>query len=473
MGRVAANPYEPFQGMHIHSVALRPIAAAMAVALLLTVVAPVAPRPEPGPVKVRAAETTQAVDGTRDFDVSPDSTHVAIHWAGHPDAVVTASFSTDGNVFSDPTAVDTDDSDDGRDGPASDETYGDLMGVDGVRMVRVHTDRPIARLTVLALDASGPQPLPLGMGAVADGGTTLPPIISRSQWGADESIRFDPAGDEFWPREYSPVQKLVVHHTAGRNNDPDPAATVRAIYYYHAVTRRWFDIGYNYLIDEQGRIYEGRYARDFWNGELPSSDNASGLGVAGGHARYYNQGSMGISLLGNLTSQAPTAAARASLVKLLAWAAAKYHIDPRGASTYVNPNTGVSITTNNIGGHRDYQATGCPGAVLYGLLPAIRNEVAAQVNTWPGQIFNPPRQLLFAAGTYIGRKFSSTGAITATKPYTLTKASSAQTNQWATVPGTGGNWYYVTNGVWAGYWIQGSSRDHGECGATDTAAGVL
>ena len=189
----------------------------------------------------------------------------------------------------------------------------------------------------------------------------------------------DAAGDEQWPREYFPVQKLVVHHTAGRNADPDPAATVRAIYYYHAVTRRWADIGYNYLIDEQGRVYEGRYARDFWNGATPSSDNLAGLGVAAGHTKYYNQGTMGIALLGTFTSQAPTPAAHASLVRMLAWASAKYHIDPTGAALYVNPEPGVTGTQPNIAGHRDYASTACPGGVLYATLPSIRAEVAAHL----------------------------------------------------------------------------------------------
>ena len=443
--------------MRFTSALLRPLTAALAAAMLLAALAPMAPRPEPGPVKVRAAETSEAVHGWRDFEIPPDSTHVAIHWAGHPDAVVTASFSRDGRAFSETSAVEIDDAEDAPDGAASDETYGALMGVDGVRTVRVHTDRPLARVTVLALDAAGPEPTPLGLGAVADGATTLPGVIPRSQWGADESRRFDDAGDEQWPREYSPVQKLVVHHTAGRNADPDPAATVRAIYYYHAVTKRWADIGYNYLIDEAGRVYEGRYARDFWNGATPSSDNLAGLGVAAGHTKYYNQGTMGIALLGTLSSQAPTAAARASLVRMLAWASAKYQINPTGGGLYVNPKSGVTGTQPNIAGHRDYASTACPGGVLYSQLPSIRNEVAAQVNNWPGETFNPQRTLSFAAGTYIGRTFSSTGAITGSKSFTLSSASSAPTDQSATVPLQSGTWYHVTAGVWAGYWIRQSA----------------
>ncbi len=443
--------------MRVLSVVARPLTVALTAALLLGVLAPMAPRPGAGPVKVRAAETTAAVNGTHDFDISPDSTHVAIHWDGHPDAVVTASFSTDGRSFSKPTAVDIEDPSDAPDAPQTSETYGALIGVDHAVVVRVHTDRPLAKLSVLALDAAGPPPPTLGLGAVTDGATTLPPIISRAQWGADESLRFNAAGDEEWPREFFPVQKLVVHHTAGRNADPDPAATVRAIYYYHAVTRRWTDIGYNYLIDEAGRVYEGRYARDFWNGATPSSDNLAGLGVAAGHTKYYNQGTMGIALLGTFTSQAPTAAARASLVRMLAWASGKYHIDPTGSALYVNPDSGVTGTQPNIAGHRDYAATACPGGVLYAELPSIRTDVAALVNNWPVQTFNPQRTLSLAAGTYVGHTFSSTGTVTGSLSSTFASASSAQTDQSATVPLQSGNWFHLTGGALAGYWIQQSS----------------
>jgi hypothetical protein len=442
--------------MRLNSAAVRRFSAATTAALLLAVLAPVAPTPEQGPVKVRASETTHRVEGVRDFAIAASSTHIAIHWAGHPDAAVTASFSTDGTRFSEPAEVELDEG--GNVGPAGDESYGALMGVEGVSVVRVGTDRPLAKVTVLALDAAGDATGQLGLGATAAGVTSVPGVIPRSAWGADESLRFDWAGDELWPREYFPLQKLVVHHTAGRNADPNPAATVRAIYYYHAVTRGWGDIGYSYLIDEAGRVYEGRHARDFWNGATPTSDDVAGLAVAGGHAKYHNQGTMSISLLGTFTTQAPTSAARASLVRMLAWASAKYGINPKGSGTYVNPQTGVTRYTANIGGHRDYQSTGCPGGALYALLPTIRSEVAAQMNTWPGKVFNPQRRLYFAAGTYVGRKFSSTGAITATKSYTLVKASSAPSNGWSTVPVHGGNWYYVTAGVWAGYWVQASSR---------------
>ena len=94
-------------------------------------------------------------------------------------------------------------------------------------------------------------------------------IIPRKTWGADESLRFDAQGKEIWPEAYRPLQKVIIHHTATQNQETDPAATVRAIYYYHAVTLGWGDIGYNFLVDWQGNVYEGRFG---------------GPNVVGGHA---------------------------------------------------------------------------------------------------------------------------------------------------------------------------------------------
>src|SRR6185503_10228821 len=76
----------PAFGMHVKTAIARPLIAALAAAMLLVVVAPMAPTVQPGPVKVTASETTQAVDGSRDFSIPSNSTHVAIHWTGHPDA---------------------------------------------------------------------------------------------------------------------------------------------------------------------------------------------------------------------------------------------------------------------------------------------------------------------------------------------------------------------------------------------------
>jgi hypothetical protein len=72
-------------------------------------------------------------------------------------------------------------------------------------------------------------------------------------------------------------------------------------------------------------------------------------------------------------------------------------------------------------------------------------------------VYSPPETLTFAPGTYVGRKFGASGNITASKPYTLASWSGAPTSQKAPIPNQAGNWYLITAGVWAGYWVQESA----------------
>ncbi|MEV6979416.1 N-acetylmuramoyl-L-alanine amidase [Kitasatospora sp. NPDC093806] len=197
--------------------------------------------------------------------------------------------------------------------------------------------------------------------------------LPRAAWGCDESKRFK-NGVENSPAKYYPLQTLTVHHTDTPNADADPAATVRAIYQYHAVTLDWGDIGYHFLIDEAGRIYEGR-----WSGEdgAPAYD-ANGKVVTAFHTAGFNSGNLGIALLGTLNGQEPTAQARQSLTRLLALAARTHGLDPQARVTYVNPVNGVTKPVDMISGHRDWLATECPGGTMYAALPALRAEVAAE-----------------------------------------------------------------------------------------------
>ncbi|WP_406096253.1 peptidoglycan recognition family protein [Kitasatospora purpeofusca] len=196
--------------------------------------------------------------------------------------------------------------------------------------------------------------------------------LSRAAWGADESKRFK-NGVENSPAKYYPLQTLTVHHTDTPNADPDPAATVRAIYEYHAITNDWGDIGYHFLIDEAGRIYEGR-----WSGDdgIPGFD-ANGNAVTAFHTAGFNSGNLGVALLGTLVNQQPTAKARQSLALVLSLAARTHGLDPQAHVTFVNPVNGVTKPVDLISGHRDWLATDCPGGVFYGTLPALRAEVAA------------------------------------------------------------------------------------------------
>jgi N-acetylmuramoyl-L-alanine amidase-like protein len=194
--------------------------------------------------------------------------------------------------------------------------------------------------------------------------------LSRAAWGADESLRFSPEGEEIMPQTYYPVQTITVHHTATPNADPDPAATVRAIYEMHAVTNTWGDIGYHFLIDEDGRVYEGRFSGD---DGLPAHDTGGDM-VSGAHVGGYNSGNLGIALLGTLGSQSqgPTDASRDSLVALISVLTRIHGIDARGETTFVNPVDGVTADVPVISGHRDWMATECPGDDMYAELAAVR-----------------------------------------------------------------------------------------------------
>ena len=108
-----------------------------------------------------------------------------------------------------------------------------------------------------------------------------PRVIPRAKWGADESFRFARSGKQIWPRTFWPIQKIIVHHTGTQNNDPFPAATIRRIYRDDARLQGLGDISYNFLIDERGRIYEGRYSRPYGPGESPTGEDRNGTCFCG------------------------------------------------------------------------------------------------------------------------------------------------------------------------------------------------
>jgi hypothetical protein len=317
-----------------------------------------------------AYETSAAVASVRTFSLPRPATDVAVHWFGQRAAHVRIAFSPDGVRFGKRRLVLLDELGEGR---RAGETYGAVMSALGARAVRVWSNRPLRRLTILALTDRGPSAQPSLRAFAA---TAQPAVIPRAGWGADESLRFDSTGKEIWPPAFYPVQKVIVHHTATQNSDPDPAATIRSIYYYHAVTQGWGDIGYNFLIDEAGNVYEGRYSRQYAPGESPTGEDLAGNGVTAAHAQGYNSGTVGIALLGTLTNQDATPAARSALERLISWIDSSHGIDPQGGALYTNPVSGLQATFPNIAGHRDVAATECPGGSFYTTLPTIRSAVA-------------------------------------------------------------------------------------------------
>ncbi|MFC5040237.1 N-acetylmuramoyl-L-alanine amidase [Ornithinimicrobium kibberense] len=169
------------------------------------------------------------------------------------------------------------------------------------------------------------------------------------------------------------------------NDDQNPAATVRAIYRYHAVDNGWGDIGYQYLIDESGTVYEGR-----WSGTASTScedfghEDGGERVVTGAHTGGWNSGNVGVALLGDFTGRgryksAPKAAAVDGLEGLLADLSVRHGLDPEAEVTYVNPVSFEEKVVQTIGGHQDYNATACPGELLYAQLPEIRTAVAERM----------------------------------------------------------------------------------------------
>ncbi|MCI3272511.1 peptidoglycan recognition protein family protein [Streptomyces cylindrosporus] len=191
--------------------------------------------------------------------------------------------------------------------------------------------------------------------------------LSRPAWGADESKRYKD-GQVNSPEKYYALQSITVHHTDTPNDDPDPAATVRAIYEYHAVTLDWGDIGYHFLIDEAGNVYEGRYSGD---DGIPAFDPDGNL-VTAFHTAGFNSGNLGIALIGTLVDQPPTDAAKASLTRLIKVVARFKGLDPQARITYTNPVNGVTKDVTTVSGHRDWLQTDCPGQTMYDLLTEVR-----------------------------------------------------------------------------------------------------
>ncbi|MEU6348080.1 peptidoglycan recognition family protein [Streptomyces sp. NPDC047072] len=231
-------------------------------------------------------------------------------------------------------------------------------GIDGVRSLAIDTtDGPARTFKV----PSEPTRL---RGAV---------YLSRPAWGADEAKRYKADGTVNSPEKYFPLQTITVHHTDTPNDDPDPAATVRAIYEYHAITLDWGDIGYHFLIDETGNVYEGRYSG---TDPVPAFD-ADGNLVTAFHTGGWNSGNLGIALLGTLVDQPPTDAAKKSLIRLIKVIARLKGLDPTAQVTFVSPVTaGATKDVQTVSGHRDWLATDCPGQTMYDLLTEVRTAAA-------------------------------------------------------------------------------------------------
>jgi len=354
--------------------AVVPVRIRLLVAVLVGAVASTVPVPMAWSAPQTRLDLLDGAGAPGGEEVDFDASHVGLRWTGGDDARVEVRWEAGGR-WGDwqavPVAHDLEDRERGT-------VYSGLMRVTGASRVQTRVlGGDAGHVVVAAIDVEhGRRHLvraaPTAAAAApddAEGTPPQPPVVTRAQWGADESLR---KGSPL----YAPVTKLIVHHTATQNLDPDPAGTMRAIYAFHTQVRGWDDIGYNFLLDAQGRVYEGRWARGYEPGEIPTGEDLQRRGVVGAHAEGTNTGSAGIALLGDFSTVPPTSAAMAGLESWLAWKAARHEIDPVGASLYKAAD-GTTSRFANIAGHRDVRATDCPGGLLYAALPALRQRVAS------------------------------------------------------------------------------------------------
>jgi hypothetical protein len=188
-----------------------------------------------------------------------------------------------------------------------------------------------------------------------------PAIVPRAAWGAETvPPRAAPS--------YGVVQAAFVHHTVGANDyaPEDSAAIVLGIARYHRDSNGWNDIGYNFLVDRYGQVFEGR---------------AGGIeaAVIGAQAQGYNSQSTGIACLGTFTSVMQTEAGLEALARLIGWKLSLHGVPVAGQVTVTSNGgptnryaAGTPVVLERICGHRDGDRTECPGAALYAQLPDLR-----------------------------------------------------------------------------------------------------
>ncbi len=204
-------------------------------------------------------------------------------------------------------------------------------------------------------------------GASSRGGPTSvtpePTIYSRAQWGADERLR------DQGSLRYFEVHAGFVHHTVNANaySRDEVPGLLRSIYAYHTQSRGWSDVGYNFLVDRFGRIWEGRYG----GVDRP---------VVGAHTLGYNDHSFAMSAIGNFDVAEPSSAMVQAYGALFAWKLSLHGVDAGSTRQQVGPDAFPAVN-----GHRDAGQTACPGRHLYARLDRIRELADDAQRDWSGR----------------------------------------------------------------------------------------
>jgi hypothetical protein len=341
---------------------------------------------DPPPPALGEQRLGTLVPGTRTVSLERNADLLGLAWRGSPHARVQLRFRAGSGRWSEwISAAATSHGPDVVSSRARGDVVGEPVWTGGTLCVQLRSDRTLGDACLHVIDVSGG----VGAGAVAlaasrspvarltaaslplaapalQAGPGQPPIIARSSWARGSAPpRVAP--------EYGAVRLAVVHHTENPNgySAAEVPAMLRAIFAFHRYVHGWNDIGYNFVIDAFGRIFEAR---------------AGGIDepVSGAQAGGYNLVSTGVAVLGSFSSRPVSAAARRALTRLLAWKLALHGVPSQGrVRVRVNPAgapysrypAGAVVTLPRIAGHRDADSTDCPGDVLYGELAGVRRTV--------------------------------------------------------------------------------------------------
>ncbi|MFS0700175.1 SpaA isopeptide-forming pilin-related protein, partial [Cellulomonas sp. 179-A 4D5 NHS] len=217
-----------------------------------------------------------------------------------------------------------------------------------------------------ARTAAGEQGARIEQAGFVAASAAVPGVVSRAEWGA-------PATTPCAPDSAQRLVGAVVHHSASTNayaSQAEARAAIRGFYAYHTESRGWCDIGYNFLVDKWGTVYEGR------------AGSMTGA-VIGVHAGGFNTGTMGVSMIGDYSSVTPSAATLEGVSSIIAWRLAAYGADPQGSMSYhtlggenskIPANTTISLPV--VFAHRDVASTACPGQQGYAAMGQIRARAA-------------------------------------------------------------------------------------------------
>jgi hypothetical protein len=188
----------------------------------------------------------------------------------------------------------------------------------------------------------------------------LPKYVDRVSWNCPSGAAYTTP-----PASYTQVTHLIIHHSAGVNTSTNWGQVVLSIWNYHVNSNKWSDIAYNWLVDPNGVVYEGR---------------GGGDNVLGAHFCGYNAGTMGVCMLGNFQQVEVSQKAFDNLLKVLTWKACARNLDPNQIAFH--PSSGLQLY--RVSGHRDGCSTECPGDNLYKLLPQIRSRISSVLNPSTG-----------------------------------------------------------------------------------------